>query len=244
MDWTRVGVALDVGVVDAEDHGSVVVAGIEPVEDERAGAADVQKPCGRRREADANISSLLRESNRTSCSCVPFTMLASAPLEPECSRLRRIGRLRRWRRWRWPSGLRRGHDLPLGKCQHIQQDQRAKRRNQAQQAKPRRKSGLFTDEPAGNHHRQRSDDNQDGNNCRHRNHDSQLLDRLLIWLLLQKQCNADAYNTPRMESRLCAKLRSKSDFRNHFILPGDAEHWRIVRLFAGAGSTGGLVSES
>ena len=39
-------------------------------------------------------------------------------------------------------------------------------------------------------------------------------------------------HTPKMESRLCAKLRPKSDFRNHIILPGDAEEWRIVRLFA------------
>ncbi len=52
------GVALDVGVVEAQHHGSVVVARIEPVEDERAGAADVKKTGGRWRETDARNSSL------------------------------------------------------------------------------------------------------------------------------------------------------------------------------------------
>ena len=52
------GVALDIGVVEAQHHGSVVVAGIEPVEDEGARAADVQKAGGRWREADARNSSL------------------------------------------------------------------------------------------------------------------------------------------------------------------------------------------
>ena len=37
------GIAFDVGVVEAEDHGAAVVAGIEPVENKRAGAADVKK---------------------------------------------------------------------------------------------------------------------------------------------------------------------------------------------------------
>src|SRR6185503_8123596 len=36
------GVALEVGVVDAEDHGAVVTAGVEPVKDEGAGAADME----------------------------------------------------------------------------------------------------------------------------------------------------------------------------------------------------------
>ncbi len=48
-----VGVALDVSVVEAQDHGSAVVAGKEPVEDEGAGAADVQKAGGRRGKTDA-----------------------------------------------------------------------------------------------------------------------------------------------------------------------------------------------
>ncbi len=48
-----VGIAFDVRVVDAEDHGSFIVAGVEPIEDEGAGAADVEESGGRRGEADA-----------------------------------------------------------------------------------------------------------------------------------------------------------------------------------------------
>ena len=48
-----VGVALDIGVIEPQDHGSTVVTGIEPVEDEGASTADVQKPCGRRSESNA-----------------------------------------------------------------------------------------------------------------------------------------------------------------------------------------------
>src|SRR5207253_3320748 len=47
-----VGIAFDVRVVDAEDHGSVIVAGVEPIEDEGAGAAGVEEYGGRRGEAD------------------------------------------------------------------------------------------------------------------------------------------------------------------------------------------------
>ena len=47
------GVALDVGVVDAQDHGAAVAAGVQPVEDERARAADVEKARGRGRKADS-----------------------------------------------------------------------------------------------------------------------------------------------------------------------------------------------
>src|ERR1019366_10627028 len=47
------GVALDIRVIQAEDHGSSVAPGVEPVEDEGAGTADVQTPGGRRRESDA-----------------------------------------------------------------------------------------------------------------------------------------------------------------------------------------------
>ena len=47
-----VGVALDIGVVEAQDHGSVVVLGVEPVEDERAGTANVQKTGGGRRKSN------------------------------------------------------------------------------------------------------------------------------------------------------------------------------------------------
>jgi len=52
------GVALHVGIVEAQHHGSMVVAGIKPIKYERAGAADVQKTGGRWREADARNSSL------------------------------------------------------------------------------------------------------------------------------------------------------------------------------------------
>jgi hypothetical protein len=48
-----VGIALDVGVIEAEDHGSSIVAGIKPVEDEGSGTANVQKTSRRRREANA-----------------------------------------------------------------------------------------------------------------------------------------------------------------------------------------------
>jgi hypothetical protein len=46
-------IALDVGIVDAQDHRAAVVAGVEPVEDERARAADMEKAGGRRREANS-----------------------------------------------------------------------------------------------------------------------------------------------------------------------------------------------
>ena len=51
------GVALDIGVVDAQHHGSAVVAGIEPIEDKGARAADVEKARGRRRKTNANTAS-------------------------------------------------------------------------------------------------------------------------------------------------------------------------------------------
>ena len=51
-----VGVALDIGVVQAQHHGSVVVAGIEPIEDKGAGAADMKKAGGRRRKSNANTA--------------------------------------------------------------------------------------------------------------------------------------------------------------------------------------------
>ncbi len=38
-----VGVALDIGVVEAKNHRSSVVAGVKPVENEGAGAANMQK---------------------------------------------------------------------------------------------------------------------------------------------------------------------------------------------------------
>ena len=46
------GRALPVGVLDAQQERAAVMAGIEPVEQGGAGAADMQKPGRRRREAD------------------------------------------------------------------------------------------------------------------------------------------------------------------------------------------------
>src|SRR5580658_7905356 len=48
-----IGVALDIGVVKSQDHGSSVMVGIKPVENEGAGTTDVQKTSGRRRESNA-----------------------------------------------------------------------------------------------------------------------------------------------------------------------------------------------
>ena len=47
------GVALDVGIVEAQDHRPALVAGVEPVENEGARAADVQKAGRRRRKTDS-----------------------------------------------------------------------------------------------------------------------------------------------------------------------------------------------
>ncbi len=46
-------VALDVGVVNAQDHSAAVVTRVEPVENERARTTDVEKAGGRRREANS-----------------------------------------------------------------------------------------------------------------------------------------------------------------------------------------------
>ena len=48
------GIALEIRIVDAQDHGSAIVPGIQPVEDERAGAADVQIAGRRGREANSH----------------------------------------------------------------------------------------------------------------------------------------------------------------------------------------------
>src|SRR5579872_2633388 len=45
-------VAIDVRVVDAQHQDAVVVARVQPIEDEGPGAADVQKAGGRGRKAD------------------------------------------------------------------------------------------------------------------------------------------------------------------------------------------------
>ena len=47
-----VGVALDVGVIQAQDHGSSIVTGVEPVENEGPGTANMQKTGGRRRKSN------------------------------------------------------------------------------------------------------------------------------------------------------------------------------------------------
>jgi hypothetical protein len=49
----RVGIAANVGVIDAEDHRAAVMAGIQPVEDIRARTPDVQKSRGRRRKTNS-----------------------------------------------------------------------------------------------------------------------------------------------------------------------------------------------
>ncbi len=48
-----VGVALDVGIIEPQHHGSSVVTGVEPVENKGSGTANVQKTGGRRRESNA-----------------------------------------------------------------------------------------------------------------------------------------------------------------------------------------------
>ena len=48
-----IGVALDIGIIEPQDHGSSVVPGIEPVENKGSGTADVQKTGGRWRESNA-----------------------------------------------------------------------------------------------------------------------------------------------------------------------------------------------
>jgi len=47
-------VALGVGVFDAEDHDAALLAGVEPVEESGARAADVEVTGGRWGEADAD----------------------------------------------------------------------------------------------------------------------------------------------------------------------------------------------
>ena len=51
-----VSVALDVGVVQAENHGSAVAAGIEPVKNKGSGTANMQKTRGRRSETNTSIT--------------------------------------------------------------------------------------------------------------------------------------------------------------------------------------------
>ena len=48
-----VGVALNIGVVEPQYHRPSIMTGVEPVEDESAGTAHMQKTRRRRRESDA-----------------------------------------------------------------------------------------------------------------------------------------------------------------------------------------------
>src|SRR5581483_10259802 len=47
------GIALDIGIVEAEDHDTATALGIKPVEDEGASAPYVQKTGGRGRKSDS-----------------------------------------------------------------------------------------------------------------------------------------------------------------------------------------------
>src|SRR5271157_2999220 len=49
--------ALDVGVLDAQDHDAALLPCEQPVEKRGAGVADVQMSRGRRSEANANLGS-------------------------------------------------------------------------------------------------------------------------------------------------------------------------------------------
>jgi len=40
----RVRVALDIGIIEAQHHGPVIVSGKKPIENERPRTSDVQKP--------------------------------------------------------------------------------------------------------------------------------------------------------------------------------------------------------
>ncbi len=46
------GVAVDIGVIDAQDHGAVIAPGVQPVEDERPRAANMQIAGGRGSETN------------------------------------------------------------------------------------------------------------------------------------------------------------------------------------------------
>src|SRR5580692_8697505 len=51
------GVAFHVGVIETQHHGSVIVARIEPIEDEGSSTADVEKASRRRRKSNARSRS-------------------------------------------------------------------------------------------------------------------------------------------------------------------------------------------
>ena len=49
----RFRIALNIGVVEAEDHGAAIPPRIKPIEDESARTAHMEKASGRRRESDS-----------------------------------------------------------------------------------------------------------------------------------------------------------------------------------------------
>ena len=51
----RLGIPPHIGVVQAQNHRPAMMAGIEPVKNKSAGAAHVQKACGRRSKPDARL---------------------------------------------------------------------------------------------------------------------------------------------------------------------------------------------
>ena len=71
-----VGVALDIGVVEAQHHRAVVVAGVEPIEDKGARAAHVQKAGGRGRKANARSGAAGGAWIGHRDDYFPFTMLS------------------------------------------------------------------------------------------------------------------------------------------------------------------------
>jgi hypothetical protein len=71
-----VGVALDIGIVEAQHHRPVIMAGKEPIEDECAGAANVEEAGGRWGETDAGSIPCGGSGIRHRLSFFPLTMLA------------------------------------------------------------------------------------------------------------------------------------------------------------------------
>ena len=126
-----VGVALDVGVVEAQHHGAVVVARVEPVEDERAGAADVEKAGGRGRKTNprqrnGSMKIVRHREEKILSDAISLELRAPRFASPLLhQRLNR--RLRRIRGLRRPCGLRRRNHFPRAECKHVQQDHAAQR---------------------------------------------------------------------------------------------------------------------
>src|SRR5262245_43756190 len=51
------GIAFDIGIVDAQNHGPAIPAGVQPIENECSSASDVQKARRRRRKPDSGHES-------------------------------------------------------------------------------------------------------------------------------------------------------------------------------------------